>query len=175
MHRKEQNIKGLNKVSACLLARRLRNCSLPSEEENLLFWRANPSLQYPEEWIPQEEEKRWPNAFQLTELVLCDLKQFFPVSCLVFVWLLIFAVVFVLFCFVSLNCQQARSWQGTGSRDLGNWNASMLSTREWVWCYSTYMPEGRALKSSWAMFFNVPLSPCIHRPIPCTIWVKVWS
>lgn len=116
MHGKEHNIKGLNKVSAYLLARCLRNCSLPSDEENFLFWRANPSLQYPEEWIPQEEEKRWPNAFQLTELVPCDLNQFFLVSCLVSVWLLIFGVgvfcLFVLFCFASLNYQEAGSWQG---------------------------------------------------------------
>lgn len=107
--RKEHNIKGLNKVSACLLATSLRNCSLPSEEENLLFWRANPSLQYPEEWIPREEEKRCPNAFQLTELAPCDLKQFFPVSCSVFVWLLILGIVF-LFCFfkLSTNSELAR-------------------------------------------------------------------
>lgn len=150
MHRKEHNIKGLNKVSACLLARSLRNCSLPSEEENLLFWRANPSLQYPEEWIPQEEEKRWPNAFQLAELVPCDLKQFFPASCLVFGWLLILGVVF-LFCFVSLNCQQARSWHGTGSRDLGNENAGTLST-EGAWWYGIFMPEGYVLKTLGLIF-----------------------
>lgn len=173
MHRKERSIKGLNKVSTCLLARRLRNCSLPSEEENLLFWRANPSLQYPEGWIPQEEEKRWPNAFQLTELVLCDLKQFLPFSCLVLAWLLVFGVVFfVLFCFFKLSASEKLA------RDRLTWPWELkfknaVNKRVSLMLQHIYARRTH-IKDSWATFFNVHLSPYSPRPIPCTIWIKVW-